>query len=125
MQRGSDRLSVRKDDEMKHELQGLLRSGHPTRVEEWHDPEPLADDDPAIAAGPVPTLGSLGPEDELKVELARHLDRKVFPATGPELMRALNDRHAPARLIDLVSELPPKESYRNAPDVVRALSRQA
>src|SRR6478735_2131974 len=30
MQRGSDRLSVHRDDEMKHELQGLLRSGHPT-----------------------------------------------------------------------------------------------
>ncbi|MFI9586706.1 DUF2795 domain-containing protein [Streptomyces sp. NPDC052236] len=124
MQRGSDRLSVRKDDEMKHELQGLLRSGHPTRVEEWHDPEPLADDDPAIAAGPVPTLGSLGPEDELGVELARHLGRTIFPATAQQLLRALNDRHAPARLIDLVSELPPKESYRSAHDVVRAASRQ-
>ncbi|WP_086871301.1 hypothetical protein [Streptomyces viridochromogenes] len=44
MQRGSDRLSVHRDDEMKHELQGLLRSGHPTRAEEWHDPEPSADD---------------------------------------------------------------------------------
>ncbi|CAM5256356.1 hypothetical protein SANTM175S_01984 [Streptomyces antimycoticus] len=38
MQRGSDRLSVHKDDEMKHELQGLIRSGRPTRAEEWHDP---------------------------------------------------------------------------------------
>ena len=38
MQRGSDRLSRHRDDEMKHELQGLLRSGHPTRSEEWNDP---------------------------------------------------------------------------------------
>lgn len=38
MQRGSDRMSVHRDDEMKHELQGLLRSGHPTRSEEWNDP---------------------------------------------------------------------------------------
>src|SRR5690242_20154306 len=53
MQRGSDRLSVHRDDEMKHELQGLLRSGHPTRTEEWHDPEPFADDDPEVARGPV------------------------------------------------------------------------
>ncbi|MEV5463471.1 hypothetical protein AB0L17_35825 [Streptomyces cellulosae] len=50
MQRGSDRLSVHRDDEMKHELQGLLRSGHPTRSEEWHDPEPAAEDDPEAAA---------------------------------------------------------------------------
>lgn len=53
MQRGSDRLSRHRDDEMKHELQGLLRSGHPTRSEEWHDPEPTAEDDPEIWGGPV------------------------------------------------------------------------
>jgi hypothetical protein len=125
MQRRSDRLSVRKDDEMKHELQGLLRSGHPTRVEEGHDPEPAADDDPDIAWGPVPSIGSLGPEDELRVELARHLGRTAFPATGGELLRTLNARHAPTRLVELVSELPPQDSYRSAREVVSALARQA
>ncbi|CAM5741179.1 hypothetical protein SHIRM173S_12695 [Streptomyces hirsutus] len=29
MQRGSNRLSVHRDDEMKHELQGLLKVRHP------------------------------------------------------------------------------------------------
>lgn len=53
MQRGSDRMSVHRDDEMKHELQGLLRSGHPTRSEEWNDPEPAAEDDPDVMYGPV------------------------------------------------------------------------
>lgn len=124
MQRGSDRLSARKDDEMKHELQGLLRSGHPTRVEEWHDPEPAADDDPDVASGRVPSLGSLGPEDALRVELARHLGRSAFPATPRELMDALKRRHAPDRLIDLVSELPAQGTYRTAHEVVSALARQ-
>ena len=53
MQRGSGRVSAHRDDEMKHEVQGLLRSGRPTRTEEWHDPEPAAEDDPRIAGGPV------------------------------------------------------------------------
>jgi hypothetical protein len=123
MQRGSDRLSVRRDDEMKHELQGLLRSGHPTRVEEWHDPEPAADDDPDIASGPVPLRGSLGADDQLSVEFARHLGRSIFPATRRELLHTLNERHAPARLIDLVSELQTHGTYRSAQDVVGALSR--
>jgi hypothetical protein len=123
MQRGSDRLSARRDDEMKHELQGLLRSGHPTRVEEWHDPEPAADDDPDIASGPVPSLGSLGPEDALRFELARHLGRTAFPATPRELAQALERHHAPDRLIELVSELPAQGTYRTAHEVVSALAR--
>ncbi len=97
MQRGSDRLSVHRDDEMKHELQGLLRSGHPTRTEEWHDPEPVADDDPEVARGPVtPGRGPTSLEST-RLELARILGRGVFPAGPRELMRALDRRHAPTR----------------------------
>ncbi|MCX5094281.1 hypothetical protein OOK36_36550 [Streptomyces sp. NBC_00365] len=66
MQRGSDRLSVHRDEERKHELRGLLRSGHPTRTEEWHDPEPTADDDPEIACGPVAPNRAPDPLGDLK-----------------------------------------------------------
>lgn len=125
MQRGSDRLSVHKDDEMKHELQGLLRSGHPTRVEEWHDPEPGADDDPEIASGAMLAMGSLGPDDRAEVELARHLGRRAFPATRSGLVQALSEKHAPAWLVDLVNGLPADETYPTAHEVVRTLARQA
>ncbi|MBT2393264.1 DUF2795 domain-containing protein [Streptomyces sp. ISL-1] len=124
MQRGSDRLSARRDEEMKHELQGLLRSGHPTRVEEWHDPEPPADDDPDVALRPVPTRGSLRPEDEMGTELARYLSRTAFPAPPRELLADLKRHHAPDRLVDLVSELPAQGKYRSAHEVVMALTRQ-
>lgn len=125
MQRGSSSLSVHKDEEMKHELRGLLRSGHPTRVEEWHDPEPAADDDPALASGPVAPGGPLAPEDQLGFELARHLGRTVFPAARGDLLRVLTGRHAPDHLIEMVSGLPPQETYRNVHDLVGTLSRQA
>ncbi|MEU9014561.1 DUF2795 domain-containing protein [Streptomyces sp. NPDC048479] len=125
MQRGSDRLSVRKDDEMKHELQGLLRSGHPTRVEEWHDPEPGADDDPDIASGPVPAVGSLGADEHLRVELARHLGRAAFPAKRRDLVHTLSERHAPDRLIDLVNGLPADGAYGSAREIVDAVSRRS
>jgi hypothetical protein len=114
VQRGSDRLSVRKDDEMKHELEGLLRSGHPTRTEEWHDPEPAADDDPAVAGGPDGT--------PLGTELARHLTRKAFPARRGALVRALEDNHAPDPVIDVVRGLPDGDhEYRNVQEIVTAL----
>ncbi|NUK26727.1 DUF2795 domain-containing protein [Streptomyces lunaelactis] len=125
MQRGSDRLSVRKDDEMKHELQGLLRSGHPTRVKEWQDPEPGADDDPEIVSGAAPERGSVGPDAKLEVELARHLSRTAFPATRGELADALSERHASDRLVELVNRLPAQEEYHSAHEVVSTLARQA
>ena len=71
MQRGSSRLSAHRDEEMKQELQGLIRSGHPTRVEEWHDPEPAADDDPEVTTGPVPSPGATGRAEALRFEFAR------------------------------------------------------
>lgn len=120
MQRGSDRLNVHRDDEMKHELQGLLRSGHPTRVEEWHDPEPGADDDPVAASGPVP-IGA--PDDaSVRFELARRLGRKAFPAKRGALVRSLSEQHAPDRLIDLVRGLPEDGGpYANVQEVVTAM----
>jgi hypothetical protein len=44
MQRGSDKNSPRRDDELASELGGMLGSGGGHR-EEWADPEPPADDD--------------------------------------------------------------------------------
>ncbi|MEV6650958.1 DUF2795 domain-containing protein [Streptomyces sp. NPDC051219] len=124
MQRGSARLSRRQDDEMKHQLQGLLRSGHPTRTEEWNDPEPLAEDDPEVASGPVPRPGSTSETDGLRFELARHLARTPFPAHRRELLRTLDQRHAPDRLLDLVAQLPPDRTYRTVEDMVRALPEE-
>jgi hypothetical protein len=48
MQRESDKHGPLHDDELKHELEGMLRANRPTRAEEWRDPEPPADDDPDV-----------------------------------------------------------------------------
>ncbi|MEU0006794.1 DUF2795 domain-containing protein [Streptomyces sp. NPDC006314] len=122
MQRGSDRLSVHRDDEMKHELQGLLRSGHPTRVEEWHDPEPAADDDPEVWSGPVGGLGSPASLERLRLELARNLSRHAFPATAGELARVLRRSNAPGGLIDAVAGLPRQDRYENVQQLAKTLA---
>lgn len=48
MRRESDQHGARADDELKQELEGTLRGNRPSRAEEWHDPEPPADDDPDV-----------------------------------------------------------------------------
>jgi hypothetical protein len=123
MQRGSDRLSVHRDDEMKHELQGLLRSGHPTRSEEWHDPEPAAEDDPDVAYGPVtPGRGPTSLES-VRLDLAKILGRRVFPASPRELARELRDRQAPDGLVEALERLPRQEHYGNVQELAQALVR--
>ncbi|MFF7971481.1 DUF2795 domain-containing protein [Streptomyces sp. NPDC007905] len=121
MQRGSDRLNVHRDDEMKHELKGLLRSGHPTRVEEWHDPEPAADDDPEVWSGPVGGLGSPASLERVRLELARHLSRHAFPANAADVARALRRGNAPGGLVDAVARLPRSERYANVQELAEAL----
>ncbi|MGB3894501.1 hypothetical protein [Mycolicibacter sinensis] len=55
MQRESANHSPREDDQLKAELRGTLQGNRSSRVEEWRDPEPPADDDPDIPlAGPPP-----------------------------------------------------------------------
>ncbi|GAB1338779.1 hypothetical protein ACE1SV_53690 [Streptomyces sp. E-15] len=122
MQRGSDRLSFHHDDEMKHELEGLLRSGHPTRTEEWHDPEPAADDDPEVWSGPVGGRGSPARLERTRLELARHLTRHTFPAKPGELARALRRGNAPGGLIDAVAGLPHGDRYENVQQLAEALA---
>ena len=52
MERGSNRVSPHKDDEMKHEVRGYLRARQQhTRVEQVNDPEPGADDAPPEEPG--------------------------------------------------------------------------
>ncbi|WP_165604272.1 MULTISPECIES: hypothetical protein [Mycolicibacter] len=49
MERESAKHSPREDDQLKAELRGTLQGNRPSRVEEWRDPEPPADDDPDMA----------------------------------------------------------------------------
>jgi hypothetical protein len=52
--RESDKHGPLQDDELKHELEGTLRANHPTRAEEWRDPEPFTDDEPSPEPSPEP-----------------------------------------------------------------------
>ncbi|MFJ4364606.1 DUF2795 domain-containing protein [Streptomyces chartreusis] len=122
MQRGSDRLSVHRDDEMKHELQGLLRSGHPTRTEEWHDPEPSAEDDPQVVGGPVTPGTSAASLATVRLELARFLGRSAFPATPRDLIRELRRGYAPDALVESLERLSRTSHYANVQELAEAVT---
>ncbi|MEV0169936.1 DUF2795 domain-containing protein [Streptomyces sp. NPDC050803] len=123
MQRGSDRLSVHRDDEMKHELQGLLRSGHSTRTEEWHDPEPTAEDDPQVAGGPVAPGAGTATLAQVRLELARFLSRSQFPARPRELAGTLRRAYAPDALVEALERQPRSARYATVQELAEALLR--
>lgn len=125
-QRGTTH-SPRVDEELEHEIQGMIRGGHSTRAEEWRDPEPVAEGEPDIDAAPHGTLvggtpvGMDADAVESRAELARWLDRADFPSTGPELVEAARDHRAPDAVVAELEGLPAGESFERIGDVVRAL----
>ena len=123
----STKHSPREDDELKHEIEGMLRSGRPTHAEEWNDPEPAAEGDPDVDASPAGTLvggvpvGMTPDAVVARAELSRWLDRADFPSTGADLVEAARDHRAPDAVADELTRLPADEVYERIGDVVRAL----
>lgn len=132
MERGSNPVSPRKDDEMKHELEGHLRSGRPAHVEEAYDPEPPADDDiPVDRGGPVPPPGEEREQvraeadaESLRQELARHLEPSAFPAGRQAVLEMLEGHYAPDPVLEAARKLPASGEYANVTEVANALSHK-
>jgi hypothetical protein len=123
----STKHSPRLDEEMQHEVEGMLRSGRSTHAQEWADPEPPAEGDPDVDVAPTSTLvggtpvGMDADAVEARAELARWLDRADFPSTGPELVEAARNHQAPDAVVSELQRLPEGQTYERIGDVVRAL----
>lgn len=123
----STKHSPRVDEEMEHEIQGLLKAERATRAEEWREAEPQAEGDPDIDSDPDGTLvggipvGMDADAVARRAELARWLDRADFPADGPALVEAALDHRAPDAVVDELRRLPEEQTYERIGDVVRAL----
>ena len=123
----STKHSPRVDDELEHEMQGMLRGARANRAEEWREVEPQAEGDPDIDRSPDGTLvggtpvGMDADAVVARTELARWLDRADFPSTGADLVERARDHRAPDAVADELSRLPAGETYERIGDVVRAL----
>ena len=119
--------SPRVDDELEHEMQGMLRAERATRSEEWREVEPQAEGDPDIDADPAGSLvggtpvGMDADAVVARTELARWLDRADFPSSGADLVEAARDHRAPDAVVAELEQLPDGQTYERIGDVVRAL----
>jgi hypothetical protein len=129
MERGNNKHSPRLDEEMEHEVQGMMKAERPTHAEEWKEAEPAGEDqpDPGRLGEPAdrqaaPPPGMTNDEVELRSRLAGFLKpRSTFPADVSGLLDAMADTNAPDRFVQLVRQLPTGVVYEGLPDVLAAL----
>lgn len=128
MERGNNKHSPRVDEQLGHEVEGMMRAERPTHAEEWKDPEPAGEDQPDPGAlgepddrRPAAPPGMTPDEVELRADLAAHLTRRAFPNDVSGLLGHLVDGNAPDRLRDLVRRLPSGRVFQNVGEVFQAL----
>lgn len=127
MERGSDKVSPRVDDELKHETQGLIRSGHQTHAEEWMEAEPSGEDQPDVDLDPEGTLtggtpaGMKGTDVEGRSELARFVGKAPYPVVREQLIELAVEHQAPDRVVDLVKRLPSGRTFETLNEVWETL----
>ena len=127
MERGSNKHSPRLDEELDHEVEGMVRSGRSTHAEEWADPEAPGDDQPEVDRAPDTELtggvpDGLTPEEvALRSEIAAALDRSVFPAGRDQLLEHAVERYAPPRVLEELQRLPADRTFENTGEMWTAL----
>jgi hypothetical protein len=127
MDRGSDKVNPRLDEEMKHEQAGLLQGNKDTHAEEWRLPEPPGEDQPEADLAPGQTLhggipdGMSADDVEARAQLAGFLPLSVFPGVREQLLEHVMDSGAPDVVVEQVRSLPAGREFQNVGDVWRTL----
>ena len=95
---------------------------------EWPGPEEEPEDETereAVWAPAARLAESPVPENweaiELRSDLARHLDRGVWPVTRERLLEILAERNAGDRLLERAASLPEGQRYESLRELLRAL----
>lgn len=127
MDRGSDKVGPRTDDELKSESRGMFQASRQTHAEEWRQTEPSGEDQPDTDRAPDGTLTGGTPEGmsqddvQSRAELAGYIGREVYPAVREQIIDLVMERHAPDRVVDLVKRLPSGREFHNVNDVWEAV----
>ena len=116
-ERESTKHRPRLDDEMGHEVKGLVQGGRTTHAEEWKEPEPT---DGMRGRRADRDRRHIDPDD-VGQRAARVLTRDESPADRDELVGYLADKAAPDRLVAEVRALPGGVRYATVGEVALAL----
>jgi Protein of unknown function (DUF2795) len=95
---------------------------------EWPEPEEEPEDETEQEAIWAPAARLAEPPGlenweavELRSDLARHLDRTVWPASRERLLEILTERNAGDKLLGLAASLPEGQRYESLRELLHAL----
>jgi len=121
MDRESSKHGPRLDEEMAHETQDVVRSGHSTHTEEWRQPEPIDEVRQQHPTAGGPPGGPDSDDIEARSHLAQVLGRAAFPADSQAVQRRAADADLPDELTEAIARLPAGQHYANVGELARAL----
>lgn len=116
MQRGSDKVPPRIDEELDQATSSLQR-GSPvsSRAEDFREQEGAGEDEPETDARL--NVGAA----EARADLARHLQPTAFPADRSRLLDSAREGHAPESMLEVLEGLPEGREYSTVQEVWEAL----
>ncbi len=120
MDRESSKHGPRLDEEMAHETEDLVRSGHATHTEEWRQPEPVDEVHQHRTVEGGPPRGPSTEDIEIRSMLAQTLSACVPADTGTVRRRA-EEAGLPEPVTAAIARLPAGQRYGNVGDLARAL----
>lgn len=113
MERGNTKHGPRLDEEMEHEVRGIVQGhGGGGRAEEWREPEPAGEDQPYVSSVPGGSLpggtppGMTAEDVEQRSELGRYVPLSALPGTRDELVAAAHTLLAPDHVLAELARLP-------------------
>lgn len=128
MERGNSKHGPRVDDEMAHEVRGLVQGGPVDgRGEEWHEPEPAGEDQPEATAPRTGELRGGAPapltseEVEARSRFGKYIPLSALPGDRDGLLRAAQESEAPDDVLAELRRLPTDRRFETVSQAWAAL----
>lgn len=125
MERGNSKHGARLDEEMAHEVRGLVQGdGTDGRVEEFRDPEPAGEDQPEPGRGRLEggaPPGMTYEEVEERSRLGRFIPRSSLPGDREALVLGAHELNAPDDVLAQLARLPAEETFLTVNEIWAAL----
>lgn len=129
MERGNTKHSPRVDEEMSHEVQGIVQGTAGARAEEWKMAEPAGEDQPeptTVTGGDYRTgtpAGVSSAEMEQFSRFGRYIGLSALPGDREALLASARTLTAPDDILDDLERLPDGRSFRTVAEIWAALGR--
>jgi len=127
MERGNAKHSPRVDDELAHEVDGIVKGTAGGRAEEFREAEPAGEDQPEASVVPGGDDRSGAPqgmtteEVELRSRFGRYINRSALPGDRDRLRADAEQNEAPDDVLAEIDRLPPGVRFQTVSEAWAAL----